>query len=223
MQKRLRFYLGLALFVVLVTLVVWQSSFTFGSFGPSGVEQTYLFWAVATLIFILTVMLGFMLFRTAVRLYIERQSNRAGSHIKSKLIVGALMLTFLPVAFLVAFSFLVLNYNLNKWFSAPTETILTELINMGQSLDREGVERATAEANWLASILEKGDLTQAGKFCADAKVGYAALFDKDGKPSSIICGKAGCRGTPPSSRISKNCGTTGSIGGTAASICSIIS
>ncbi len=189
MQKRLRFYLGLALFAVLVTLVVWQSSFTFGSFGPSGVEQTYLFWAVATLIFILTVMLGFMLFRTAVRLYLERQSNRAGSHIKSKLIVGALMLTFLPVAFLVAFSFLVLNYNLNKWFSAPTETILTELINMGQTLDREGAERATAEANWLASILEKGDLTHAAKFCADAKVGYAALLDKDGKPSSVICGK----------------------------------
>jgi hypothetical protein len=40
-----------------------------------------LFWAVATLIFILTAGLGLTLFRTLVKLYIERQGNRPGWHI----------------------------------------------------------------------------------------------------------------------------------------------
>src|SRR5258708_30941439 len=92
---------GLLLLAFLVTLVVWQGSFSFGPIAPSSVEQTYLFWAVSTLIFVLTVTLGFMLFRTALKLYIERQTNRADSHIKSKLIGGALALSFLPVFFLV--------------------------------------------------------------------------------------------------------------------------
>ena len=37
-------------------------------------------------------MLGFMLFREGVKLYISRQSNREGSRIKSKLVMGALAL-----------------------------------------------------------------------------------------------------------------------------------
>ena len=82
MRKRLIFGSGLVLLAILLTLVVSQGSFR-SPFAPSGIEQTYLFWAVSTLIFILTVILGFILFRTAVKLYIERQANRPGSHIKS--------------------------------------------------------------------------------------------------------------------------------------------
>ena len=89
MRKRLMFGSGVVLLAILVTLVVWQGSFNFGPFAPSSIQQTVLFWAVSTLIFILTVTLGFILFRTGVKLYIERQSNRPGSHIKSKLIGGA--------------------------------------------------------------------------------------------------------------------------------------
>ena len=99
---------------------------------PSSLEQTYLFWAVSTIIFILTVTLGFMLFRTAVKLYIERQSNRVGSHIKSKLIGGALALSFLPVFFLVLWSVSVLNFNLDKWFSRPGRTSMTDLVDVGK-------------------------------------------------------------------------------------------
>ncbi len=71
MRKRLIFGSGVVLLAILLTLVVSQGSFK-SPFAPSGIEQTYLFWAVSTLIFILTVMLGFILFRTAVKLYIER-------------------------------------------------------------------------------------------------------------------------------------------------------
>ncbi len=89
-RKRILFGSGVVLLAILVTLVVWQGSFTLGSFAPSSLQQTFLFWVLSTVIFILTVTLGFILFRTAVKLYLERQSNRPGSHIKSKLIVGAI-------------------------------------------------------------------------------------------------------------------------------------
>ena len=104
------------LLVVSVILVVWQGSFTFGDYAPASIEGTYLFWAVSTLIFLLMVMLGFMLIRTGVKLYIERQSNRETSGIRIKMVIAALVLSFVPVFFLVLFSVSILNRNLEKWF-----------------------------------------------------------------------------------------------------------
>src|SRR5256885_17184129 len=105
MRKRYLFGSGLVLLAILTALVVWQVSFNFGDYGPANAAQTFAFWAVSTIVFILTVTLGFMLFRTAVKLYLERQSNREGSRIKSKFVIGALALSLLPVAFLFVFSY----------------------------------------------------------------------------------------------------------------------
>ncbi len=58
MRKRYLFWSGLALMAILLTLVVWQVSFTFGEYGPANVLQTFVFWAVSTLIFRLVVSPG---------------------------------------------------------------------------------------------------------------------------------------------------------------------
>jgi nitrogen fixation/metabolism regulation signal transduction histidine kinase len=144
--------LGVLLLAVLVALLVWQGSFDFGDFGPSNPQQTFTIWAVSTLIFILTVTLGFMLARNFVKLYVERHSNREGSRIRTKLVLGALALTFTPVVFLVIFSVYVLNRNIDKWFSRPAENIRLDLIAVGTMIDREAREKATALADWIAPM-----------------------------------------------------------------------
>src|SRR4029077_2548238 len=134
MRKRHLFAAGLVVLAILVTLVVWQVSLTFGEFGPTNAAQTFLFWAVSTLIFLLTVTLGFMLFKETVKLYLERQRNREGSRIPSKLVFGALALSLLPVVFLFLFSYAVLNRNLDKWFSAPVEGMNIQLRGVAEGL-----------------------------------------------------------------------------------------
>ena len=151
MRKRVAFGSGVILLAILVTLVVWQGSFNLDQFAPSSIQQTYLFWAVSTLVFVLTVMLGFILFRTGVRLYIERQSNRPGSHIKSKLIGGALALSVLPIFFLVLWSVSVLNRNLDSWFSRPARSMNVDLSQVGTALDQVVRDKLAAQAHWLAS------------------------------------------------------------------------
>ena len=90
MKNRILYGFALVVLVISATLVIWQGSFNFGSLGPSDPNQTFIFWAVSTLIFLLMVTLGFMLVRRGVKLYIERRSNREGSRIKTKLVIGAL-------------------------------------------------------------------------------------------------------------------------------------
>ncbi|HXA65591.1 MAG TPA: ATP-binding protein [Bryobacteraceae bacterium] len=180
MRKRVAFGSGVVLLAILVTLVVWQGSFNLDQFAPSSIQQTYLFWAVSTLVFILTVMLGFILFRTAVRLYIERQSNRPGSHIKSKLIGGALALSVLPVVFLVLWSVSVLNRNLDSWFSRPARSMNVDLSQVGTALDQVVRDKLDAQAHWLASqsMGESADFYE--HFCMANQIEHAEIENPRG-------------------------------------------
>ena len=186
MRKRLIFGSGVLLLAILVTLVVWQGSFNLSPFAPSSLQQTYLFWAVSTLIFVLTVTLGFILFRTAVRLYIERQNNRPGSHIKSKLIGGALALSVLPVFFLVLWSVSVLNRNLESWFSRPARNINTDLSQVANALDREERDKLNAQGQWLASLLPAENAGAYEQFCRDNQIEHAEIADRQGV-KRVLC------------------------------------
>ena len=95
-----------------------------------------------------------MLARNFVKLYVERHSNREGSRIRTKLVLGALALTFTPVVFLVIFSVNVVNRNLDKWFSRPAEDIKLDLIAIGNAIDRESEDKAAALADWISSLPE---------------------------------------------------------------------
>ena len=191
-----RFLRGLAVtaLVVLVTLLVWQGSFTFGPYGPRTAEQTYLFWAVSTLVFLLTVTLGFILFRTALKLYIERQAGREGSRIRIKLVLGALALSFLPVLFLVVFDIHVLNRNLDKWFSRPAQDIKLNLTEMAEVLHAESHARVEAQAHWLAASQELAEILAAGnpapgalvKLCREKGID-AVRLDLPGSPPVMLC------------------------------------
>ncbi len=180
MRKRVVFGSGVVLLAILVTLVVWQGSFSFGPFAPSSLEQTYLFWALSTIIFILTVTLGFYLFRTTVKLYMERQSHRVGSHIKSKLIGGALALSFLPVFFLVLWSVSVLNFNLAKWFSAPGSNIKDDLVDVGNMIDNQMQDKLRAQGHWMSMMLGSGDAAAYIRFCHANGIDQALLETPSG-------------------------------------------
>src|SRR5579862_9713007 len=181
MRKRVMFGSAVVLLSILASLVVSQGSFNLGTVAPapSNIQQTYLFWAVSTLIFILTVTLGFMLFRTVVKLYIERQTNRPGSHIKSKLIGGALALSVLPIFFLVLWSVSVLNLNLDKWFSRPAQTMNIDLSQISSAINQQEGDKVTAQARWLASQpAQSADFY--ARFCQENQIERAEIDRPDG-------------------------------------------
>jgi two-component system nitrogen regulation sensor histidine kinase NtrY len=193
MKKRILYGSGLILLAILVTLLVWQGSFAMPIVGEPSAGQTVLLWAVSTLIFILTITLGFMLFRTGVKLYVERLKNVEGSRIKTKLVIGALALSITPVIFMVLFSISVLNHNINKWFSRPVESVLHNLSDVSLSVERETQLRAQSQANWLSQSPDVGAYLGTGvlppgfpgKLCAEQRIAEAWLVRNDGTRLSI--------------------------------------
>src|SRR5215467_6002721 len=174
MKKRVLYGTAIVLLAISVVLVVWLGSFNLGEFGPSDPQQTFLFWALSILIFILMVTLGFILVRIGVKLYIERRSDREGSRIKTKLVVGALALSFMPAFFLVLFSYLILNVNLQRWLMAPGDAERRVFIEMAHVFKKELAQQADLQADLLAHMPETLALAAHGTRSA----GYLERFAK---------------------------------------------
>lgn len=161
MRRRFTFAVAALTLLVLLALLVWQGSFSF-SFTPSSSRETILLWSVSTVIFLLTVTLTFMLFRAGVKAYIERQRNKEGSRIRSKLLLGALALTLAPTLFSALFNYAVLNRTLEKWFTQPVRGIEVSLQDLDKSYKKEAQERVQAEAEWISLLPQTAQAAQTG-------------------------------------------------------------
>jgi two-component system nitrogen regulation sensor histidine kinase NtrY len=150
MRKRLLYGLAIVLLVVSTALVVWQGSFHQKDFIP-GPTQTLILWAVSLLIFILMVTVGWILAREFIKLYVARQAKQPGSRIRTKLVVGALLLSCLPVFFLALWSYEVLNLNLYAWFTNPVANQVQVYADTASQLDREIQRRLDTQAALLAA------------------------------------------------------------------------
>ena len=187
MKKRLLIGLAIVLLALSVLLVASQA-FRLERFGPSDPQHTFIYWAICILIFILIVTLGFILFREFIKLYYARQSNQEGSRIRTKLVVGALALSLVPVLFLVFFSYELLGYNMNAWFTRPAQDQHDLFSSVASMLDKEMQDETNAQASLLAALPETRLLAQAGvrtpgfleKFCNEQELESAAIFPASG-------------------------------------------
>jgi two-component system nitrogen regulation sensor histidine kinase NtrY len=177
-RRRSAFAAAALCFLILLALVIWQGSFRI-TYSPSDRGEVVVLWAVSTVIFLLTVTLAFMLFRSGVKLYLDRQRNREGSRIRSKLLFGALALTVVPALFSVLFSVYVLNRTLDKWFSKPARSIQSNIADLEKAYQAEAQRRTQAEADWIALLPQTGKAAETGIADAD-------FFRSICQPRSIV-------------------------------------
>ncbi len=189
MRKRLFYWFATVLLAICVVVVAWEGSFRSRLIGPTNPGQTFIFWAISILIFVLMLTLGWNLFHTGVKLYIERQSNREGSRIRTKLVLGALTLTSMPVFCLVLWSYSVLSYNMRAWFTEPAENQVDTFGRMADMFQKEMRDETKAQAALLAAqagvtvrLLRDGAATPSflQRFCAEWELKSAAIYGPGG-------------------------------------------
>ncbi|HEX4169816.1 MAG TPA: ATP-binding protein [Bryobacteraceae bacterium] len=162
MKRRFVFSAAAVTLLLLLSLMIWVGSFSF-SFGPPDVHETIVLSGVSVLIFILAVTLGFMLLRAGVKAFMDRQQNREGSRIRSRLLLGALALTLAPTLFSAFFNYFVLNRTLNKWFQQPVRGIEMNLQDLDKSYRQEAQSRIEAQANWMGWLPETREAATSGR------------------------------------------------------------
>lgn len=112
---------GVILLILLVILFIPQA-FSIHLSHPN-LETTWVLFLLSTLSFLGIVILSIVLLRQMLKLYAEQRANILGSKFKTKLVIGALGLSLIPVVCMFAFTYGLINRTLEKWFSRPVEAV----------------------------------------------------------------------------------------------------
>src|SRR6266481_3906036 len=182
---------GLAIGGILLTLLL-AAVFTFGSlnvpFEPKSWRAVLVLYAVSSFITAAFLVFGLILARTVLRLWVERSREQLGARFKTKMVVGAMAISLLPIIFMFIVSYSLINRSLLLWFPKPLEIASDETQKLLNDLGRAQLPRlrgmalqVQAEAtrngaDFLEHAFEKG---------ADA----VWVLDQDGKvvKGGIVC------------------------------------
>ncbi len=182
---------GLAIGGILLTLLL-AAVFTFGSlnvpFEPKSWRAALVLYAVSSLITAAFLVFGLILARTTLRLWAERSREQLGTRFKTKMVVGAMAISLLPIIFMFIVSYSLINRSLLLWFPKPLEVASEETQGLLTDLGKAQLPRlrglalqARAEADrpgtdFLEHVFAKG---------GDA----VWLLDRDGKVlrGGIVC------------------------------------
>src|SRR6266496_3650635 len=139
---------GLPLFGILFSL----SSFELRFINPRTNQQTVSLVALTLLVSLLFGALTFVLFRNLIKLFAERRLGVLGSKFRTRLVVGSLLLSFIPVIVMFWFAYGLMNRSIERWFSTPVEEVQQDTALMAGLLSRYAAENAHAEALAVAAL-----------------------------------------------------------------------
>jgi two-component system nitrogen regulation sensor histidine kinase NtrY len=109
---------------ILLTLLL-AAVFTLGSLDvpiePRSWREVMALYAVSSFITAALLVFGLILTRSVVRLWAERRKEQLGARFKTKMVVGAMAISLLPVVFMFFVSYALLNRTLGRWFPRPLE------------------------------------------------------------------------------------------------------
>jgi len=152
-RKRLIITLAIAVFLLLAILIS-QTAFNETILRPDTNQQVVVFYALSLLISLLFVALTFVLARNLLKLFAERRLGVLGSKFRTRMVVGALLLSFVPVMVMYWFAYGLMNRSINIWFSTPVEEVRADTDAMASLLASYADQNARAEAVAIAAAPE---------------------------------------------------------------------
>jgi two-component system, NtrC family, nitrogen regulation sensor histidine kinase NtrY len=152
-RKRAIVLLAIAVFL-LFAILVSQTAFNQTILRPDTNQQVVVFYALSLLISLLFVALTFVLARNLLKLFAERRLGVLGSKFRTRMVVGALLLSFVPVMVMYWFAYGLMNRSIDKWFSTPVEEVRADTDAMASLLANYAAQNARSEAISLAAAPE---------------------------------------------------------------------
>jgi len=136
---------------VLFAIIVSQTAFDLTQVRAGNNQQVVVFYALSLLISLLFVALTFVLIRNLLKLFAERRLGVLGSKFRTRMVVGALLLSFAPVMMMYWFCYGLMNRSIDKWFSTPVEEVRADTHAMASLLGQYAAQNAHAEALSIAA------------------------------------------------------------------------
>ena len=151
-RKILVAVLGVCLLLLFLVLAA-QNAFNLPVLNPSSIGTIVIFTALSALAFVLFVAVLVLLARNVLKLYADQRSRVLGSRLRTRMLIGAMLLSFAPILFMFLFSYQLMNRAVDRWFSQPVTQLRDDSSSMALELTRYASANARAEAEALAATL----------------------------------------------------------------------
>src|SRR5438477_8612770 len=133
-----------------VLTLLFAAVFTLGSldtpFQPRNWRDVLTLYAVSSFITAALIVFALILIRTVLRLWAERSRDQLGARFKTKMVLGAVAISLLPVVFMFIMSYSLLNRTLARWFPRPIEIAAEQSRSLIAELDRADLPRTRSLA-----------------------------------------------------------------------------
>jgi len=195
---------------IAITLLL-AAIFTFGSldvpFKPGNWRAVMGLYSVSSFITAALLVFGLILTRTILRLWAERSKDQLGARFKTKMVVGAMALSLLPVVFMFFVSYSLLNRTLGRWFPRPLEIASEQTQSLMNDFGRGSLPRLRN----LARQVQADSAEPTEKVLQNAfRSGLDALWILD-KNGNVVRGGVVCD-DQPEDRSAQICESVGVIG-----------
>ena len=96
---------------------IWHYSFNVSFLNPETANETLISTGLIMLAFLLLLLLLVLLMRNVLKIYAGQGSDGLGARLRSRMVLGAVLIALTPAVFMFLFSFQLMNRSLDRWFS----------------------------------------------------------------------------------------------------------
>ena len=197
-RRAIVYGLGITLLVLFLALAA-LNAFNVSFLNDASPIQTLVFVALSVVAFLLFVGVLVLLVRNVLKLYADQRSRVLGTRLRTRMLWGAVLVSIAPLVFMFAFSYLLMNRSVDRWFSQPVLQMRHDADQLALELFRYTDANARSEADSLslqlsyapdpAPILQAHELTLQGGFAViyrDGKTVNSLRVPKDSKGEAVV-------------------------------------
>jgi hypothetical protein len=176
--------------LILLLLLGTLNAFNLSFLEPRSIAQIQLFTALSILVSLLFVILLLLLVRNILKYLAEQRSRALGSRLRSRLLIGAALISFAPALCMFFFSYWLLNRSIDRWFTQPVSELRDDSTRLALDLAGYVSLNARTEAESMArseSFTQSYQSSDTGAMLNDIRghhitlQGGFAIIYRDGK------------------------------------------
>ncbi|HEY6489053.1 MAG: ATP-binding protein [Terracidiphilus sp.] len=152
--------------------------------NPETAGETLAFTGLTVVVFLLLIVLLLLLLRNILKLYADQSSSALGARLRTRMVLGAVLIALAPAVFMFLFSFQLMNRSIDRWFSPNTWELREDSTRVVLELAQYVTSNARGEAESIASTgAPDGDLATLGNVLGSHRItlqgGFALVFAKN--------------------------------------------
>jgi hypothetical protein len=163
---------------------IWHYSFSVDFLNPETAGETLVSTSLMVLVFLLLLLLLVLLVRNILKVYAGQGVSGLGARLRSRMVLGAVLIALAPAVMMFLFSFLLMNRSLDRWFSPNTTELRDDSTRVVVELAHYVASNARGEAESMAATgAPDSDLPVLQSVLASHRItldnGFVIVYSKD--------------------------------------------